>query len=47
MLVSTGPTETEAERARRNVWEIEAAVDSPEKLAGFYAGEYPFDCTSS
>ncbi len=43
-LAKNGPTEAEVEKARRrNTWEIQAVADSPEELAGFYAGGYLFD----
>jgi len=43
-LAETGPTEEELDKARRrNAWEVRAAFDSPEELAGFYAGGLLFD----
>ncbi len=43
-LARTGPTEQELEKARRrNAWEVHALGDSPEDLAGFYAGGLLFD----
>ena len=43
-LAKNGPTEAEVEKARRrNTWELQAVADSPEELAGFYAGGYLFD----
>ena len=42
-LARTGPTEDELEKARRrNAWEIHTAFDSPEDVAGFYAGSLLF-----
>ncbi|CAN5700381.1 pitrilysin family protein [soil metagenome] len=43
-LAKHGPTEAELEKARRrNAWEMQSIVDSPEELAGFYAGGYLFE----
>jgi predicted Zn-dependent peptidase len=43
-LATKGPTEAELEKAkRRNAWEIRTVFDSPEELAGFYAGGLLFD----
>ena len=43
-LAKTGPTEAEVEKARRrNAWEMQAVADSPDDLAGFYAGGFLFD----
>ncbi len=43
-LAKTGPTEAEVEKARRrNAWEMRTIFDSPEDLAGFYAGGFLFD----
>jgi predicted Zn-dependent peptidase len=43
-LARTGPTEAELEKARRrNAWEVQGMLDSPEELAGFYAGGLLFD----
>jgi predicted Zn-dependent peptidase len=43
-LAKNGPTEAEVEKARRrNVWEMQTLADSPEELAGFYAGGLLFD----
>jgi predicted Zn-dependent peptidase len=43
-LAKTGPDDAEVEKAkRRNAWEMGAIFDSPEDLAGFYAGGLLFD----
>lgn len=43
-LARTGPTEDEVAKAkRRNAWEMRSTFDSPEDLAGFYAGGLLFD----
>ena len=43
-IAKNGPTEAEVEKARRpNAWEMQTIADSPEELAGFYAGGYLFD----
>jgi predicted Zn-dependent peptidase len=43
-LAKEGPTEAEVEKARRrNAWEMRTISDSPEELAGFYAGGFLFD----
>lgn len=43
-LAKTGPTEAELEKARRrNAWDVRSAFDSPEDLAGFYAGGLLFE----
>lgn len=43
-LAKHGPSEQEVEKARRrNAWEIRSIFDSPEELAGFYAGGLLFD----
>lgn len=43
-LAKTGPGEDEVEKAkRRNAWEMKSTFDSPEDLAGFYAGGLLFD----
>lgn len=43
-LAKHGPTEQEVEKARRrNAWEMRSVLDSPEELAGFYAGGVLFD----
>jgi predicted Zn-dependent peptidase len=43
-LARSGPTEDELEKARRrNAWEVRSMYDSPEELAGFYAGGLLFD----
>jgi predicted Zn-dependent peptidase len=43
-LAKTGPDEAEVEKAkRRNAWEMQTIFDSPEDLAGFYAGGLLFD----
>ena len=43
-LATKGPTEDELDKAkRRNAWEIRTVFDSPEELAGFYAGGLLFD----
>jgi predicted Zn-dependent peptidase len=43
-LATTGPTEAEVEKARRrNAWEMNAVWDSPDDLAGFYAGGLLFE----
>ncbi len=43
-LATKGPTEAELDKAkRRNAWEIRTIFDSPEELAGFYAGGLLFD----
>ena len=43
-LAKNGPTEQEVEKAKkRNAWEMRAVNDSPEELAGFYAGGLLFD----
>jgi predicted Zn-dependent peptidase len=43
-LATRGPTEEELAKARkRNAWELQALLDSPEDLAGFYAGGLLFD----
>jgi predicted Zn-dependent peptidase len=43
-LATKGPTEAELDKAkRRNAWEMRTVFDSPEDLAGFYAGGLLFD----
>ena len=43
-LAKDGPTDAEMEKARRrSAWDMQAMLDSPEDLAGFYAGGYLFD----
>ena len=43
-LATKGPTEAELDKAkRRNAWEMRTVFDSPEELAGFYAGGLLFD----
>jgi len=43
-LATKGPTEDELAKARRrNAWEVRSMLDSPEDLAGFYAGGLLFD----
>lgn len=43
-LARTGPSEAEVDKAkRRNAWEMQTIFDSPEELAGFYAGGLLFD----
>jgi predicted Zn-dependent peptidase len=43
-IAKSGPTEAELEKARkRNAWEMRMVFDSPEELAGFYAGGLLFD----
>jgi predicted Zn-dependent peptidase len=43
-LATTGPTEEEVEKARRrNAWDMQTTFDSPEELAGFYAGGLLFE----
>jgi len=43
-LATVGPTEEEVEKARRrNAWEMQNIFDSPEELAGFYAGGLLFE----
>ncbi|MBS2012174.1 MAG: insulinase family protein [Deltaproteobacteria bacterium] len=43
-LARQGPTEEELAKARRrNAWEMRSMLDSPEDLAGFYAGGLLFD----
>ncbi len=43
-LGKAGPSEEELEKARRrNAWEVRSMFDSPEDLAGFYAGGLLFD----
>lgn len=43
-LAESGPTEAELDKARRrNAWETRTMMDSPEDLAGFYAGGLLFD----
>jgi predicted Zn-dependent peptidase len=43
-LATKGPTEQELDKAkRRNAWEMRTVFDSPEDLAGFYAGGLLFD----
>ncbi len=43
-LAKDGPTEEELAKARRrNAWEVQGVFDSPEDLAGFYAGGLLFD----
>jgi predicted Zn-dependent peptidase len=43
-LAKHGPTEAEVDKARRrNAWEARTIFDSPEDLAGFYAGGLLFD----
>ena len=43
-LATAGPTEQEVEKARRrNAWEMQNIFDSPEELAGFYAGGRLFE----
>ncbi len=43
-LATHGPTEQELEKARRrHAWEVGAMYDSPEDLAGFFAGGWLFD----
>ena len=43
-LAKEGPTEEELAKARRrNAWEVRAMFDSPEDVAGFYAGSILFD----
>ena len=43
-LAKNGPDEAEVEKAkRRNAWEMKSTFDSPEDLAGFYAGGLLFD----
>jgi predicted Zn-dependent peptidase len=43
-LAKNGPDEAEVEKAkRRNAWEMTSTFDSPEDLAGFYAGGLLFD----
>ncbi len=43
-LAERGPSEAELVKARRrNQWDVEAMLDSPDELASFYAGGYLFD----
>ncbi|MBK8217633.1 MAG: insulinase family protein [Myxococcales bacterium] len=43
-LAASGPTEAELDKARkRNAWDIEAMLDSPEDLGSFYGGGYLFE----
>lgn len=43
-LVKQGPSEDELAKARRrNAWEVQTMFDSPDELAGFYAGGLLFD----
>jgi predicted Zn-dependent peptidase len=43
-LAKNGPTEAEVDKAhRRNAWEMQTIFDSPEDLAGFYAGGFLFN----
>jgi predicted Zn-dependent peptidase len=43
-LAKHGPTEKELDKAKkRNAWEVRTIFDSPEDLAGFYAGGLLFD----
>jgi predicted Zn-dependent peptidase len=43
-LATKGPSEAEVDKARRrNAWEMRSIFDSPEELAGFYAGGLLFD----
>jgi predicted Zn-dependent peptidase len=43
-LAKSGPSDDELAKARRrNAWEMQAMLDSPEDLAGFYAGGFLFD----
>jgi len=43
-LARTGPDDAELTKARRrNAWEVQSMLDSPEDLAGFYAGGLLFD----
>jgi predicted Zn-dependent peptidase len=43
-LATKGPSEAELDKAkRRNAWEMRTVFDSPEDLAGFYAGGLLFD----
>ena len=43
-LAKAGPSEDEVAKAkRRNAWEMRSTFDSPEDLAGFYAGGLLFD----
>jgi predicted Zn-dependent peptidase len=43
-LAKNGPDEDEVAKAkRRNAWEMKSTFDSPEDLAGFYAGGLLFD----
>jgi predicted Zn-dependent peptidase len=43
-LAKTGPDDAEVDKAkRRNAWEMQTIFDSPEDLAGFYAGGLLFD----
>ena len=43
-LAKHGPSENEVAKARRrNAWEMRSTFDSPEDLAGFYAGGLLFD----
>lgn len=43
-LAKHGPSEEEVAKARRrNAWEMRSIFDSPEELAGFYAGGLLFD----
>ncbi|AKU99552.1 Peptidase, M16 family [Labilithrix luteola] len=43
-LGKLGPSDTELAKARhRNAWEMRSMLDSPEDLAGFYAGGLLFD----
>ena len=43
-LAKDGPTDAEMEKAhRRSAWDMQALLDSPEDLAGFYAGGYLFE----
>ncbi|MBX3189449.1 MAG: insulinase family protein [Labilithrix sp.] len=43
-LARHGPTEEELAKARRrNAWDVKTTFDSPEELAGFYAGGLLFD----
>jgi predicted Zn-dependent peptidase len=43
-LAKTGPTEAELDKARRrNAWDVRTTFDSPEDLAGFYAGGLLFN----
>ena len=43
-LAEHGPTDAELDKARkRNSWDVEAMLDSPEDLGSFYAGGHLFE----